>query len=457
MSVIARLFGEPAASSATWHNWGRTEQCQPSKIHQPGSLEKISAVINTAREAGSTVRPLGAGHSFTPVAATDGHRIQLDNYAGLVHLDEEAKTVTLRAGTRLRDIPGLLRPLGWALANQGDVDPQALAGAVSTGTHGTGLNFTGFAGMVRSFKIVGSDGVEHFCSPGADEHGRELYRLARVGLGLFGVLTEITLDAVPAFDLHADEHREDFTAMRTSFVERCKETDHLEFYWFPNTEYALVKENTRVPAAKRHDVKATWKHKLDEFGTFIDEEIINNGGLLAVCELAKAKPNLTPALNNFAAKAVAQRTYTDEAHRVFVSPRRVKFAEMEYAVPLESVSEVLADLKRTIESSNLKISFPVEVRSASKDDVALSTAYGRDSAYIAVHRYWKEDHREYFRLVEPIFKATGGRPHWGKIHTLSNDDLRERYPLFDEVAALRSKVDPDGMFLTPYLRNLFVG
>lgn len=439
-----------------WSNWARTQTCVPGTVHQPADAGEIGRIIRDARSSQSTVRPLGAGHSFTPVAVTDGHRIQLDNMAGFVGRDDDAGTVTLRAGTRLRDVPGILRPQGLALANQGDVDPQAVAGAVSTGTHGTGLGFTGFAGMVKGFRIVGADGEEIHAYEGAPGVAGELFRLARLGLGVFGVLTELTLESVPAFRLAADEHAEDFDEVRRTFPERVAAVDHMEFYWFPGTDLALVKENTRLPGIENADGSPT-SRLLNRAGEFISDEVVNNAGLLAVCELAKATPKLTRRLNALAAKIVSTRRYVDDAHKVFVSPRRVRFSEMEYAVPLESLPDVLDEVRRTIDRHRAWVSFPMEIRAAKGDDVALSTAYGRDSAYIAVHRYYREDYREYFKLLEPIFLAAGGRPHWGKLHTLGAEQLRERYPLFDDVAELRRRVDPDGVFLNDHLRDLFDG
>lgn len=441
------------ATQPTWKNWAGTQSCAPGRVHQPSDSAEIAAIVARAAAEGATVRPLGAGHSFTPVACTDGHRVQLDRMTGVVGVGthDGRDTVTLRAGTRLREVPGLLRPRGLALANQGDVDPQSVAGAVSTGTHGTGLGFTGFAGMVRGFRLVGADGVERRATAGAEGVEGELFRLARLGLGAFGVVTELTLDAVPAFRLSADEHAEDFETVRRTFVDRVARVDHMEFYWFPGTDIALVKENTRLPGVEEERAPGAVRRAKE----FVSEEVINNGGLLAICEAARVAPKLTRRLNAFAAKTVSTRRYVDDAHKVFVSPRRVRFSEMEYAVPLETLPDVLDEVRRTIDRHRAWVSFPLEIRAAKGDDVALSTAYGRDSAYIAVHRYHREAYRDYFDLLEPIFLAAGGRPHWGKLHTLGAEDLRERYPLFDEVAELRRSVDPEGIFLNDHLRDLF--
>ena len=443
-------------SGKTWSNWAGTQTCVPSTVHQPADAGEVGRIVRDAVASGSTVRPLGAGHSFTPVAVTDGHRVQLDKMTGFVGSDADAGTVTLQAGTRLRDVPGILRPRGLALANQGDVDPQALAGAVSTGTHGTGLGFTGFAGMVKGFRIVGADGEEVHAYDGAPGTAGDLFRLGRLSLGIFGVITELTLEGVPAFRLSADEHAENVDEVRRTFPERVAAVDHMEFYWFPGTDLALVKENTRLPGVEGME-SANDPGLLGRAGEFIADEVINNAGLLAMCEAAKAAPKLTRKLNAFAAKTVSTRRYVDEAHKVFVSPRRVRFSEMEYAVPLDSLPEVLDEVRRTIDRHHAWVSFPLEIRAAKGDDVALSTAYGRDSAYIAVHRYHREEYREYFDLLEPIFLAAGGRPHWGKLHTLGAEQLRERYPLFDDVAQLRRRLDPNGVFLNDHLRGLFEG
>lgn len=441
-------------SDKQWSNWSGTQTCTPRSVHQPADAGEVGRIVREAVASQSSVRPLGAGHSFTPVGVTDGHRIQLDGIAGFVGADADAGTVTFRAGTRLRDVPGILRPRGLALANQGDVDPQSLAGAVSTGTHGTGLGFTGFAGMVRGFRIVGADGEEIHAHEDADGIAGELFRLARLGMGAFGVITELELEGVPAFRLSADEHAEDFEEVRRTFVERVADVDHMEFYWFPGTDLALVKENTRLPGIEDMH-SAGDPGLLGRAGEFLADEVINNAGLFAMCEAAKAMPKLTKPLNAFAAKTVSTRRYVAEAHKVFVSPRRVRFAEMEYAVPLDVLPEVLDEVRRTIDRHRAWVSFPLEIRAAKGDDVALSTAYGRDSAYIAVHRYHREEYSEYFRLLEPIFLAAGGRPHWGKLHTLGAAELRDLYPLFDDVADLRRRVDPTGVFLNDHLRDLF--
>lgn len=398
------------------------------------------------------MRVRGAGHSFTPVAASADQLLQLDGLSGLISADPAAGRARFHAGTRLRDIPALLAPHGLALPNQGDVDPQALAGAVSTGTHGTGLGYTGFAGAVTGLTLIDATGTRRELSADSEP---EIFDHARLSLGVFGVLTEIELTTVPAFDLIASETSEPFDEIRTTMADRVREVDHIEFYWFPHTQHAAVKTNTRVaPGAEAPAALAHVRHR-PTWQRLLSEEVIDNGALAAVCAIGARVPALVPHFNRLATAALSNRAYRAAAHEVFVSPRRVRFNEMEYAVPLEAGAEVLAEIGRTITARGWRISFPLEVRVAAADDVPLSTASGRESMYIAVHRYVEEEWEPYFRTLEDILLAAGGRPHWGKIHRLGRAELTERYPRFEEFCVLRERLDPAGMFSNPYTDTLF--
>lgn len=406
---------------------------------QPTSEEELVRIITRAAASGQRVKAVGAGHSFTGLACTEGVLVNLDNMAGLIHVNKTTMTARLRAGTRLRDIPGLLREHGVALANQGDVDPQSVVGAISTGTHGTGLGFTGFAGMVRAFRIITADGHAHECTPEATGTAGELYRLARLSLGAVGIITEVELDVVDTFVLHAVEAAEPIDAVAPHFAQRAAGVDHFEYYWFPGTHVAHTKTNTRLPGT-------TTPRPLSRAKAMLEDELINNGLYRGLCELTHHVPALTRPLAKVCAATLAQREYSDFAHDVFVTSRRVRFNEMEYAVPLDSATEVLEEITKVINNSDQRVLFPVEVRATAADDVPLSTAKGRQSCYIAIHRYHKDDHRALFRELEPIFTSAGGRPHWGKIHTLTHEELLDRHEDLAEFCHLRETVDPHGMF-----------
>ena len=426
-----------------WRNWSGGQTATPTQVSQPATEAELVEVVTHAAEQGSTVKAVGAGHSFTPVAVTDGVLVNLDHLSGIVNVDRAAMEVTFLAGTRLRDVPALLRPHGLALANQGDVDPQSLAGAVSTGTHGTGAGLTGFAGMVRAMRVITADGTVHNVGP-----GDPLFDYGRVAFGSLGVITRITVEVVEAFLLAAVEKAEPLDPVHHDFPTRARAVDHLEYYWFPGTDVAHVKTNTRLPGTAPTNPVPRWK-------SLLDDELVSNLAYEGMCRLMHRLPGTTSAMNRLAAATLAQREYTDTAHAVFVSPRRVRFNEMEYAVPLDDAPEVLAEVHRAIDGSGLSVGFPIEVRCAAADDVPLSTAKDRESCYLAVHRYHRDNYRELFAVVEPVLVAAAGRPHWGKLHTLDHDGLAAVHPDLDAVGAVRAEVDPDGMFRNPMVDRIF--
>jgi L-gulonolactone oxidase len=419
-----------------WTNWAGNQTCTPAEVAVPRDAAEVTGVVRRAAERGLAVRPVGAGHSFTGVALTDGVQLRLDALAGLSAADPATGLVTLGAGTRLRDVPALLAPYGLAMTNLGDIDAQTLAGAISTGTHGTGARFGGLATQVWALRLVLADGTEVACS--ADERP-DLFAAARVGLGALGVLTAVTLRCVPAFLLRADER----PVPLDEAPELLTADDHVEFYWFPHTDRALLKRNTRLPPeaglAPLTARRAWW-----------EDRFLANTVFGWTCRLGHRVPAAVPMVNQVAARALGARTYTDRSHRVFTSAREVRFRELEYAVPVDALTGVLAELRRTVRRNGWRISFPVEVRVAAADDIWLSTAYGRDTGYVAVHRYHRESPDEYFRAVEAIMLAAGGRPHWGKEHHQGAAVLAERYPRFADFRRVRAEVDPAGVFANAY-------
>jgi FAD-linked oxidoreductase len=390
------------------------------------------------------VKAVGAGHSFSTIAVAPGVLLDLADLTGIVAVDRERGRVTLRAGTRLHQIPRLLDRHGLAMPNLGDIDRQTIAGAISTGTHGTGAGFGGIATQVVGVTLVTADGELLTVD---DEHEPELLQAVAVGLGALGVLVEVTLQCVPAFVLRALEQREPLDDVVAAVGERAEASDHWEFYWFPHTDVALTKTNTRLP-------ESAPRHRLPTATRWVDEELLSNGVYAAVCAAGSAVPAIVPPVSRLAVKLTGSRQYTDASAAVFTQHRGVRFREMEYAVPAESVGAAFAAVRALIDERDWRISFPVEVRFAASDDLWLSTAHGRATGYIAVHRYWRDDDTEYFHAVEEVLLGYAGRPHWGKMHSLDASSLRKRYPRFDDFTALRDRLDPDRMFANEYLRKV---
>lgn len=427
-----------------WRNWAGDQRCRPAQVLHPSTVAEISAVVTAAANAGTTVKAVGAGHSFTDIALTGGTQLQLDGLSGLQSVDRAARQVTVAGGTRLFEIPALLAPYGLAMENLGDIDRQTIAGAISTGTHGTGVAFGGIATQVVALDLVTGTGEVRHCS--ATENP-ELFSAARVGLGALGIIVSVTLQCVGAFTLHAVERPEPLAGVLEALEERQRAVDHFEFYWFPHTSMALTKTNTRhAPGQGPDGVKP-----LSLRAHLVDDVLVSNKLFSALCTVTGKTPSVIPRVNALASSLTGNREFADASHKVFATSRTVRFREMEYAVPLAEVAEILRELDAMIQRRGFTISFPVEVRCAAADDIPLSTANGRETGYIAIHQHVKTDAFDYFRAAEEIFRSHGGRPHWGKWHFLQSRDFMQAYPDFEMFGRVRNGVDPERVFRNTYL------
>lgn len=432
-------------SSATWRNWSGLEHADGLRSVTPTDVDDVVAEVRRAAERGETVKMAGTGHSFTGIARPEHTVLRPAGLAGITDVDRDAMTVTARAGTQLKVFNAALEELGLSLHNMGDIAEQTLAGAISTGTHGTGGRAAGLAAQLVGLELVTGDG-ELLRASGTEN--ADVLELARVGLGALGVLVSVTFAVEPLFLLRAEERPLRWDEAMATFDELTERHDHVDMYWFPHTDRMLTKRNTRMGTdLSRAEPLPRWRHRLD------DDLLSNTVFGLQTAALNRA-PRAIPAANRLASRLLGPRTYTDVAHRVFTSERRVVFREMEYAVPREAGLAALKEARAMLEASGITISFPVEIRVAPADDVPLSTAYQRDSFYLAFHTHQRAEHERYFALMEAVMKDHGGRPHWGKLHSLDAADLARLYPRFPDFLALRDKLDPDRVFANDYLRRV---
>jgi L-gulono-1,4-lactone dehydrogenase len=425
-----------------WRNWGGSERAKPAHLVRARGVDDVIDVVRNAEAQQLRVKAIGAGHSFSGIAVPEGVQLDVSAIDGVLAV--EGNLVTLGAGTNLYQLPALLRPHGLALANMGDIDRQTIAGATSTGTHGTGLRFGGLATQVRALTLVtGSGELLHI----SETENAEMLPAARLGLGALGILVDVTIECVPEFLLHAVEKPEPLEQVLDGWVERVQAADHFEFYWFPHTDAALTKTNTRLSGDAE-------RHPQPRFAKWFDDEFMSNGLYAVTQGITYGIPALIPAQNRMAVHGVAEREVTDRSYAVFTAPRRVRFREMEYAIPLADVPDALRAVRELIETRGWRIGFPVEVRAAAADDNWLSTAHGRESGYIAVHRYHRDDPTEYFAAVEAIMRDFDGRPHWGKMNSRTADDLRPSYSRFGDFVAVRDRLDPERRFANAYLERV---
>jgi L-gulonolactone oxidase len=422
-----------------WRNWARNQYCVPAAVHAPSTEAELAAVVERARDRGERVKVVGSGHSFTGIALTDGRLVRLDNYQRILTVDHAKMQVTVEAGIRLQKLYDELWALGLALPNAGDIAYQSIAGAVSTATHGTGRRFGGLAVQVAGLRLITPEAGVIDCSP---ETAPDVFNAARVSLGALGVISTVTLQCVPAFNLRAVEAPMRVDQVLEELDEHIDANEHFEFFWVPHTGWALTKRNNRTdePAGGR----SRWRE-------FRDDILYSNVLFGLACRLARARPPLTPWLLRNLVPGSGPVEYVDRSYRVFTSPRLVRFYEMEYEVPLEAAKEAFTRVRDYVNRSGMYLSFPVEVRFTAADDIPLSTAAGRESCYIAVHVYEGTHYQQYFEAVEDIMDDYGGRPHWGKLHFQTGETLAPRYPQWDAFQKVRARLDPRGMFSNAYL------
>ena len=428
-----------------WSNWSGLATAEPREVFAPRSTEDVVAAVLAAREARNTVKMPGSGHSFTAIAAPEHTLLLPQGLTGITAVDHDAMTVTALAGTQLRTLNAELARQGLSLHNMGDIDEQTLAGAISTGTHGTGGTAAGLAAQLAGFTLVTGTGEVLECSA---ERNPEVFELGRIGLGALGILVSVTFHVEPMFLLEAHERPMAWADFLASYHDLTAEHHHVDAYWFPHTDHCMVKTNDRL------DAPLSDARPPARLAAWVEDELLSNALFGVLTRVGSVAPAVIPTLNGVAGQALSERRYSDLAHQVFTSPRRVVFKEMEYAVPRAEGLAALREVRAAIDASDWRISFPVEIRCAPADDVALSTAYGEDVFYLAFHVPKADDHVAYFLAAERIMRDHGGRPHWGKVHTRMVDDLAPAYERFDDFLDLRRRLDPDRVFDNAYLRRV---
>ncbi|GGR47434.1 L-gulonolactone oxidase [Nocardioides luteus] len=428
----------------SWQNWAGTARADPARVVAPASTEAVVAAVKEASRDRLKVRMIGSGHSFTGAAVAPGVQLVPDRLDGVHSVDRESGLVTVDAGIPLHRLNPILAGHELAMEILGDIDRQTLAGAISTGTHGSGAAFGNISTQVRGLELVLADGSVVQCS--ATERP-ELFEAARVSFGALGVITKVTLQCVPLYALHAVDAAAPLDEVLDGVDDLVAANDHFEFFWFPHTTTALARRFNRLPGD-------TELRPMSRLVQTLDDRIVTNVGFEAMLRVGTRFPRLVPGITRFVTKAISARDFTDLAPNVFASERNVRFREGEYFVPRDALVPALRELKRWVDTHDEPVSFPFEVRFVRHDDIWLSPAYERDSAVVAFHQYHRMPHERWFSVCEDVLGAAGGRPHWGKMHRLDASALREVYPRFDDFVALRDRLDPTGIFANPYLDRL---
>lgn len=426
---------------ATFQNWSADVQSQPTQFLYPENEAEIVAIVKQAAQNQQQIRIVGAAHSFMPLCHTNQILLCLDKVAGIVEVDKSKVQATIWGGTRIRDLGKLLFEDGMALANQGDVDAQSIAGALSTGTHGSGTSFGSLSTMIVQLRMVSANGDILTCS---ETENADIFKAAQVSMGMLGIITQVTLQLVPIYKLHCNATKTTVADCLARLPE-LKKNRNFEFFYFPYTDVTQLKVmNPTEDAPQAYSV-----------GNYLNDMILENGAFQLMSSLSKHIAPLTipiAKLTGAAASSVSRKAWS---HEVYPTPRLVRFHEMEYNIPAEHFTVAFTEIKNSIDKHQFRVHFPVECRFVKEDDIWLSPAYKRESAYIAVHQYQGMEYKAYFAEVEKICQKYGGRPHWGKLNTTNKSYLAEIYPKFADFIVIRRQLDPKGLFLNGYLKEIF--
>ena len=430
------------ASGGEWVNWAGDQACRPAQVARPVNREQLTEAVAAAATAGQKVRVAGAGHSFTEAALTEGTMLDVGALSGVLDADPGSGLVKVGGGTVLAELNEQLAALGLGMENLGDIDRQTIAGAISTGTHGTGAKLRNISAQVEGLELVLADGSVRHLSVGTDP---ELLRAARVGVGALGVIAAVTLRCVPAFNLLRVDSPHPREEVLDSFAEWAEAHEHFELFTFPYSDLALVLERNRIEEPPRPRGRGA---------AYLNDIVLENWALGLLAATGKAAPRTIPALSRLAGRLASGSRTSDRSDRVFVNERRVRFTEMEYALPRDAAPEAARRVIEWVRGNEYPVFFPIEMRVSAGDDALLSPAHERDSAYIAVHQYRGMEWRPYFEAVEAIMDDFGGRPHWGKRHFQTAATLAPRYPEWTTFQRARDTLDPGRTFANEYTERV---
>ena len=417
---------------AYWTNWSGSVRAQPAQFAQPKTLDDLQALVRGAAK----VRVVGAGHSFTPLCETDGLLLNLSELEGELVIAPDRKTVTAPAGWSLKRLTKAMWDEGLSLPNQGDVNPQSLAGAIGTGTHGTGRDLGSLSTLVQGVQAVMADGT---VAETSRAQNADLFEGQRLSLGLFGVITAATIDVLPAYRLEERVEKKPMAWVYENFDDLAQRHRHAEFFVFPYADEAIVK--TLHPIEAEDTPRGQPSNEEDIFRF--------------CCDMTKAFPFLAGPIQRFMTRSSGDVHKVGPAYRIFPSTRNVRFEEMEYELPREAGLPALKEVIAWIRKGRRPVAFPFEFRWAAADDIWISPFNKGPGASISMHQYAKMPWQEVFAAAEPIFRSHGGRPHWGKRHFLTRDEVDALYPMAGRVREVRRKADPQGKFLNPHLADLF--
>lgn len=433
-SAAAFFVNALPAVGAEWNNWSAGQRANPSAILYPPDEPALVKAIRTAQ---GPIRAVGGSHSFSPVVPTPGTIISIEALNGLVRHDAQLNQATLWAGTRLGMASAAMAAVGQSFVNEPDINLQSLGGAVSTATHGTGRSLQCLSAYVTGMRLVTADGSIIECST---QRNTEVFEAARVAIGSLGIITQVTFQNMPLYRLRETTRVMDLDEAVALVESEKDQRRHIEFWAFLAGDEAIVKSHDFTDdAVTEPETPSFDENRLLEFAA----------------EISRKHPWLNRWVQELLGLFVSDSTRVGESWQVFASPRAVGFNEMEYQIPADRGLDCFWEIHRAVNESGIQVFFPIEFRYVKGDGLWLSPFYQRDSVSISIHQYYKQEYRPLFGVVEPIFRKYGGRPHWGKLHSLKATELAPLYPRWKDFLRTRKRLDPKGLFLNAYMHEIF--
>lgn len=424
----------------TWTNWSQTFHCQPQKILYPASIEDVCTLVKEAADRQKNIRVVGAGHSFTNLVQTNDWLVSLDLLNGIEKIDEANGTATVLGGTRLYEIGNELGRLGYSQENLGDINVQSIAGALSTGTHGTGREFGIIATQVIELTLVNAAGEIFVVS---EKENATFFHACLVSLGSLGIIVKVVIKIIksPVYDYISEKIP--YTQLEENLEHYINTNRHFEFFLFPYSDLVQIKTMDLSVNNPQSLTLHNWKNL-----------ILENYLFFILSEVCRIFPKSSRFISRLSSKGVGSTSISAHSYQLFATPRMVIFREIEYFIPLQYMKPAIQEIRECIEENKYNVHFPLECRTVKADDIWLSPAYKRDSAVISFHMYKGMPYEKYFNDMEKIMEKYEGRPHWGKMHNQSTFNLHSLYPKLADFLAIRQKLDPNGIFMNDYLQGL---
>ena len=426
-----------------WTNWSESYLSAPSRFYAPQSVDEVCEIVKEHVLLKRTIRVTGAAHSFSPVAMPEQSALTLHNLRGLISVNNEATTATFYGGTYLYEVGPLLAAYGLALMNMGDIQQQTLAGAISTGTHGTGVTLGSFASMVTRWGIVTGEG--DYIEYERDEN--PLSEALHISVGMLGILVTVTIQVVPLYSLAFTSERNDFYTEVQQFQQTIRQHRNVEWFYFPGSEKIQVKKMKQIAPTKQP--------KLQKIIDQAKNQALENGLFYIASEICKLKPSFSMAVSKLSSNLVGGDARTGFSYEIYPSPRSVKFVETEYAIPVESFEACMEEVHAMFLRKEFDVHFPIECRTTAGEMGYLSPTQGKESAFIAFHMYKGMNEVPYFNWVRTLMEKNQGRPHWGKINHYNKDNIEQFYPNASKFNEQRKQLDPYDVFSTSYFKRIF--